>query len=97
MCRQQGFSGGNPTYTITRGKKATISTIIRKNPLTSSNQNKYKNLTWKSGNKKIVKIIGNKKIKGVKKGKVYIRGYNSRKKKVLAIRVTVGKRFQRSM
>ncbi len=85
----------NPTYTITRGKKATISTIIRKNPLTSSNQNKYKNLTWKSGNKKIVKIIGNKKIKGVKKGKVYIRGYNSRKKKVLAIRVTVGKKVSK--
>ena len=61
----------------------------------SSNQNKYKNLTWKSGNKKIVKIIGNKKIKGVKKGKVYIRGYNSRKKKVLAIRVTVGKKVSK--
>lgn len=96
LCASSRVSAAeNPTYTITKGKKATISTIIRKNPLTSSNQNKYKNLTWKSGNKKIVKIIGNKKIKGVKKGKVYIRGYNSKKKKVLAIRVTVGKKVSK--
>lgn len=58
LCASSRVSAAeNPTYTITKGKKATISTIIRKNPLTSSNQNKYKNLTWKSGNKKLLKSL----------------------------------------
>ncbi len=80
-----------PAYTITKGKKVTIYNIIKKNPLTKSKKNTYKNLKWKSGNKKIVRVVG-KKIKGVKKGKVYIRGYNKSGKKRLAIRVTVGKK-----
>lgn len=85
----------NPAYTLTKGKKVTITTIIKNNPLTSADKSKYTNLTWKSGNKKIVKIINDKKIKGLKKGKTYIRGYNSKKKKVLAIQVTVGKKVSK--
>lgn len=84
-----------PAYTISKGKKVTISNIINKNPLTVEKKNEYKNLTWKSGNKKIVQVIGNKKIKGIKKGKAFIRGYDSNKKKVLAIRVTVGKKVSK--
>ncbi len=89
------YAAENPAYTLTKGKKVTISNIVKKNPLTSANQSKYKNLKWKSGNRKIVKIIKNKKIKGVKKGKVYIRGYNSKKKKVLSIKITVGKKVSK--
>lgn len=85
----------NPAYTVAKGKRVAITSIIKNNPLTSADTSKYKNLKWKSGNKKIVKIIGNKKIKGVKKGKVYIRGYDSKKKKVLAIRITVGKKVSK--
>lgn len=85
----------NPAYTISKGKRVTISNIIKKNPLTTAKQNKYKKLKWKSSNKKVVKIINNKKIKGLKKGKVYIRGYNSKKKKVIAIRVIVGKKVSK--
>ena len=84
-----------PAYTITKGKRVTIQNIIKKNPLTSSQTSKYKNLKWKSGNKKVVKILSNKKIKGLKKGSTYIRGYNSRKKKVLAIKITVGKKVSK--
>ncbi len=80
----------NPAYTIKKKKTSKISTIIKKNPLTKSKQKTYRKLKWKSGNKKIVRIIGNKKIKGIKKGKVFIRGYNTKKKKVIAIRITVG-------
>ena len=64
----------NPAYTLTKGKKVTILNIIQKNPLTSANKKKYANLKWKSSNKKIVKVLKNKKIKGLKKGRVYIRG-----------------------
>lgn len=85
----------NPTYTVKKGKRVSIDTIIKNNPLTSAKRSVYKKLKWKSGNRKIVRIIGNKKIKGVKKGKVYIRGYNSRNKKVLAVRITVGKPVSR--
>ena len=84
-----------PAYTITKGKRVTIQNIIKKNPLTSPQTSKYKNLKWKSGNKKFVKILSNKKIKGLKKGSTYIRGYNSRKKKVLAIKITVGKKVSK--
>ncbi|MCM1246084.1 MAG: carboxylesterase family protein [Roseburia sp.] len=84
-----------PAYTLTKGKRVTITTIINKNPLTSPDKNKYKNLTWKSGNKKIIKVVKNKKIKGLKKGSTYLRGYNSKKKKVLAIKVTVGKKVSK--
>ncbi len=85
----------NPAYTLTKGKKVTILNIIQKNPLTSANKKKYANLKWKSSNKKIVKVLKNKKIKGLKKGRVYIRGYNSKKKKMVAIRVTVGKKVSK--
>lgn len=85
----------NPAYTITKGKRVTIQNIIKKNPLTSAQTSKYKKLKWKSGNKKIVKVLSNKKIKGLKKGSTYIRGYNSGKKKILAIKVTVGKKVSK--
>ena len=75
----------NPAYTVAKGKKVTILNIVNKNPLTAAKKSKYQKLTWKSKNKKIVKIIKNKKLKGVKKGSTYVRGYNSKKKKVLAI------------
>lgn len=81
-----------PAYTLTKGKKVTITNIINNNPLTSPDKKKYSSLTWKSGNKKIIKVIKNKKIKGLKKGSTYLRGYNSKKKKMLAIKVTVGKK-----
>lgn len=81
-----------PAYTLTKGKRVTITNIINNNPLTSPDKKKYSNLTWKSGNKKIIKVIKNKKIKGLKKGSTYLRGYNSKKKKMLAIKVTVGKK-----
>lgn len=84
-----------PAYTLTKGKRVTITTIIKNNPLTSPNKSKYSKLTWKSGNKKIIKVIRNKKIKGLKKGSTYLRGYNSKKKKMLAIKVTVGKKVSR--
>lgn len=81
-----------PAYTLTKGKKVTITKIINNNPLTSPDKNKYSKLTWKSANEKIIEVIKNKKIKGLKKGSTYLRGYNSKKKKMLAIRVTVGKK-----
>lgn len=84
-----------PAYTLTKGKRVTISNIIKKNPLTSENKSKYSKLKWKSSNKKIVKVINNKKLKGLKKGKVYIRGYNAKKKRILSIRVTVGKKVSK--
>lgn len=92
---REASAAENPAYTLTKGKKATISTIVKNNPLTSANRSKYKNLKWKSGNSKIVKVIHNKKIKAVKKGQVYIRGYNSKNKKVLAIKITVGKKVSK--
>lgn len=85
----------NPAYTVAKGKKVTILNIVNKNPLTAAKKSKYQKLTWKSKNKKIVKIIKNKKLKGVKKGSTYVRGYNSKKKKVLAIKVTVGKKVSK--
>lgn len=84
-----------PAYTITKGKKSSISTIINNNPLTSTKADQYKKLTWKSTNKKVVKVYNNKKIKGIKKGSAYIRGYNAKKKKILAIRIVVGKKVTR--
>lgn len=84
-----------PAYTITKGKRVTIQNIIKKNPLTSASVSTYKKLKWKSGNKKIIKVLANKKIKGIKKGTTYIRGYNSRKKKVIAIKITVGKKVSK--
>lgn len=85
----------NPAYTVSKGKKVTISNIINKNPLTAPNKAKYQKLNWKSGNKKIVKVLKNKKIKGIKKGSTYIRGYDTNKKKVLALKVTVGKKVSK--
>lgn len=82
----------NPAYTLTKGKRVTISNIIKKNPLTAADKNKYADLKWKSSNKKIVKVIKNKKLKGLKKGSVYIRGYSAKKKRVISIKVTVGKK-----
>lgn len=92
---RQVSAAENPAYTLTKGKKVTILKIVKNNPLTSADYSKYKNLKWKSGNRKIVKVIGNKKIKGVKKGQTYLRGYNSKKKKVLAIKITVGKKVSK--
>lgn len=89
------WAAENPAYTVTKGKKVTIFTIIKKNPLTAAKKSKYQKLTWKSKNKKIVKIVKKNKLKGVKKGSTYIRGYNSKKKKVLSIKVTVGKKVSK--
>lgn len=92
---QPAQAAENPAYTVTKGKKVTILNIVEKNPLTAAKKSKYQKLKWKSKNKKIVKIIKNKKLKGVKKGSTYVRGYNSKKKKVLAIKVTVGKKVSK--
>lgn len=82
----------NPAYTLKKGKKVTISKIIANNPLTKADKQKNTGLKWKSSKKKVVKVIGNKKIKGLKKGSAYIRGYNKKKKKIFTIKVTVGKK-----
>ncbi len=98
VCGEKNVSKAaeNPAYTLTKGKRATLSTIVKKNPITAAelakNKKKYSRLTWKSGNKKIVRVIGNRKIKGLKKGKTYVRGYNKSGKKVIALRVCVGKK-----
>lgn len=82
----------NPAYTLKKGKKAAIKNIIANNPLTKADKGKCTGLKWKSSRKKVVKVIGNKKIKGLKKGSAYIRGYNKKKKKVFTIKVTVGQK-----
>ena len=64
----------NPAYTLKKGKKAAIKNIIANNPLTKADKGKCTGLKWKSSRKKVVKVIGNKKIKGLKKGSAYIRG-----------------------
>ncbi|WP_026835889.1 carboxylesterase family protein [Eubacterium xylanophilum] len=94
MCIGNDVSAAeNPAYTIVKGKSATINTIIKKNPLTAENFTKIKawKLQWKAAKKKIVKVISNKKIKGLKKGISYVYGYKGKTKKV-KLKVTVGKK-----
>lgn len=81
-----------PSFTIKKGKSEKVYNIIKSNPLTKDKKTLYKNLKWKSTKKEIVKIISDKKIKGIKSGTAYIRGYNNKNKKCLAIKITVGKR-----
>lgn len=79
-----------PTYTIKKGKTKSITSIVNHNPLTKDKaKSTYRSLSWRSKNTSVVKVV-NRKIKGVKKGVTYIQGYR-KGKKVLAIKVTVGK------
>lgn len=79
-------------YTLKKGKNVKIKTIINKSSLSKKKKKKAKKSTWKSKNKKIVKVYsGNKKIKALKTGTTYIKGYykNKKKKKKLWIRVKI--------
>lgn len=79
-----------PAYTIKKGGTKSITSVVKNHILTKKKaKSTYKNLTWKSKNPAVVKISG-KKMKAVKRGSTYIRGYR-KGKKVLAIKITVGK------
>lgn len=86
---KEGIAKEYPSYTLKKGKKVAIQSIVKDNPLTKSEEKKYKSLQWKSTNEKVVSILKNKYVKGLKKGSVYIRGYE-KNKKVLAIKIIVG-------
>lgn len=79
-------------YTLKKGKNVKINTIINKSSLSKKKKKKAKKCTWKTKNKKIVKVYsGNKKIKTLKTGTTYIKGYykNKKNKKKLYIRIKI--------
>lgn len=78
-------------YTMEKGKTRTISKLVKYHPFTKNNRAKYRKLIWKSSQPKIVEVKANRKIIARKKGKAYLRGYDKNKKKVVAIRLIVGK------
>ena len=95
------FSGDTTTsraistisHHMLKGDKAKLTTIANQSKLPAAKKKKVSKLTWKSKNKKIVKISG-KKIVAVKKGTVKVIGYTRKKKnkklkKSITIRVTV--------
>lgn len=81
-------------YTLKKGKKIRITTILNKSALSKKKKKKAKKCTWKTKNKKIVKIYkGKKSIQAVKSGNTYIKAYY-KKKLYIRIKITVPKEKQ---
>lgn len=76
-------------YTVKKGKTKKINNIVKSSSLKKKTKKKSVDLTWKSDSPKTVKVIKNQKIRGMKAGKTYIRGYNKKNKNVISIYVTV--------
>lgn len=77
-------------YTIKKGSTININKIINSSTLSKKKKRKAKKCTWKSNKKKIAKVLaGNKKIKGKKIGSTVIKGYSSKKKVYIRIKITV--------
>lgn len=82
-------------YTMQRGDSRTIAKLLKSHPFTKNDVTRYRNLTWKSTKSKIVEVKANRKLIAKKKGKAYLRGYDKNKKKVVVIRVIVGKKVKK--
>lgn len=80
---------GRIGYTVKKGKTKNIKYIVKNSSLKKKKKKKSAGLTWKSDSPKTVKVIKNEKIRGMKAGKTYIRGYNKKNKNVISIYVTV--------
>lgn len=79
------------SYRMIKGDKVKIKTVTSKSKLSAAKKKQVSSLTWKSKNKKIVKI-SKKKLTALKAGKAKIIGYKKKKKKLkksITIRVTV--------
>ena len=79
------------SYRMMKGDKVKIKTIVSKSKLSAAKKKKVSSLTWKSKNKKIVKI-SKKKLTALKAGKAKIVGYQKKKKKrkkYITLRITV--------
>ena len=77
-------------YTMKKGEKLSISTILNSSSLSKKKKKKAKKCIWKVKNKKIVKLYPQKgKIKGLKSGTTFLKGYNVNKKLYLRIRIKV--------
>ena len=79
-------------YTMKKGSSKTITKLLKNHPFTKNNLAKYRNLTWKSTKPKVIEVKANRKLIAKKKGKAYLRGYDKNKKKVVAIRLIVGRK-----
>lgn len=78
-------------YTLKKGKQIRIAAIVKKSTLKKKKKKKVQKCSWKSKNKKIVKVYkGNKKIKALKSGSTYIKGYY-KKKLLVRIKIKVPK------
>ena len=82
-------------YTMKKGSSKTITKLLKNHPFTKNNLAKYRNLTWKSTKPKVIEVKANRKLIAKKKGKAYLRGYDKNKKKVVAIRLIVGKKVKK--
>ena len=78
-----------------KGSSKTITKLLKNHPFTKNNLAKYRNLTWKSTKPKVIEVKANRKLIAKKKGKAYLRGYDKNKKKVVAIRLIVGKKVKK--
>lgn len=76
-------------FTVKKGKTKNIKYIIKNSSLKEKKKKKSAALTWKSDSPKTVKVIKNERIRGMKAGKTYIRGYNKKNKNVISLYVTV--------
>lgn len=81
-------ASGTVSYTLTKGKTAKIAKVTKNSKLLNKKKIKAAELTWKSKNKKIARVVGNK-IEARKKGTARIVGYDKDKKKVITLRVKV--------
>lgn len=66
------------SYQMFKGKKVKLTTIANQSKLSAAQKKKVSKLTWKSKNKKIVKVSG-KKISAVKTGTAKVIGYTKKK------------------
>lgn len=82
-------------YTMEKGSSRLITKLLGSHPFTKNETAKYRNLTWKSSKPKVVQVKANRKLVAKKKGKLYLRGYNKKKKKVVSIRLIVGKKVKK--
>lgn len=86
---------GKIVYTMKKRSSKTITKLLKNHPFTKNNLAKYRNLTWKSTKLKVIEVKANRKLIAKKKGKAYLRGYDKNKKKVVAIRLIVGKKVKK--
>lgn len=80
------------TYTVKKGKKISISSILNKSSLSKKRKKKAKQCIWKVKNEKITKVYPKKKkIEALKAGTTYLKGYckTEKKKKKLYMRIRV--------